>query len=364
MRWLGIGIAAAAAVVVPAAQEAKMLTFQAGDLRLGLDSQAGVVSLYDTRQQREYSADGRSGPLLELVTADATLKPTALLYDEATQQLGLEFEEPGLTATIAVEEKPTHLTFEVIDIGGATPTRINWGPFATTINETVGATVGVVRNAEFAIGIQSLNTQTIGGAAPKDYGSLLFAYAIEHDGGVKGSKVALFGCPAEKALETIGQIEIAESLPHPMLDGEWGKVSPTARRSYLIIPYGEQNIDEALEVAQQAGFTYVYHPGPFRTWGHFQLNPDQFPEGDASLKRCADRAAEVGIRLGLHTLSGFITTSDSYVTPVPDPRLARTGSSVAVRSRMAISGCGRRRRRRSPRARHGAGCRRGSPSPL
>ena len=46
------------------------------------------------------------------------------------------------------------------------------------------------------------------------------------------------------------------------------------------------------------------------------------------MRRCVERAAQVGIRLGIHTLSGFITTNDPYVTPVPDPRLARWGSST------------------------------------
>ncbi|MCY2990129.1 MAG: hypothetical protein NTY19_19985 [Planctomycetota bacterium] len=44
-----------------------------------------------------------------------------------------------------------------------------------------------------------------------------------------GSKIALFGCPEKEALATIGNIEVAEGLPHPMLDGVWGKISPTAR---------------------------------------------------------------------------------------------------------------------------------------
>ena len=79
----------------------------------------------------------------------------------------------------------------------------------------------------------------------------------------------------------------------------------------------------ALDVAQKGGFKYVYHGGPFETWGHFKLDPGQFPEGDESLRKYSARAAARGARLGLHTLTGFITTNDAYVTPVPDPRLAR-----------------------------------------
>ena len=53
-----------------------------------------------------------------------------------------------------------------------------------------------------------------------------------NDGGVAGSKIALFGCPAKEALSTIGKIEIAEKLPHPILDGVWGKSG--SRRNRLL----------------------------------------------------------------------------------------------------------------------------------
>ena len=57
------------------------------------------------------------------------------------------------------------------------------------------------------------------------------------DGGVVGSKIALFGCPAGQVLQKISQIEVAEGLPHPMIDGVWGKVSPGATAAYLIVGF-------------------------------------------------------------------------------------------------------------------------------
>ena len=35
------------------------------------------------------------------------------------------------------------------------------------------------------------------------------------------------------------------------------------------------------------------------------------------MKKCVEKAKEKGIRLGVHTLTNFITTNDPYVTPVP-----------------------------------------------
>jgi hypothetical protein len=60
------------------------------------------------------------------------------------------------------------------------------------------------------------------------------------------------------------------------------------------------------------------------------LHKDAFPENWESMKECVDKAEEEGIKLGAHTLSNFITTNDPYVTPIPDGRLAKVGSSILV----------------------------------
>jgi len=140
-----------------------------------------------------------------------------------------------------------------------------------------------------------------------------------------GSKIALFGCPTAKALETIGEIELAERLPHPMIDGEWAKTARSATASYLIIEFDGNDLDRALEITKKAGLKYLYHGEPFKTWGHFVLNEKTFPENWASMKKYVERAKLQGINLGVHTLSNFITPNDSYVTPLPDQRLAKVG---------------------------------------
>lgn len=303
-----------------------MTTFDAGPLRLGLSDAGRIASFVFTPTHAELLAPGLSAPLLALTVGGKELEPAAVRPDPVPGVLRLSFEG-GAAATVKVATAPTHLSFELVSVGGAAPTKIAWGPFCTTVGGLVGETVGVAREGKVAVGLQALNVQTVGAAAKTDFGSRLSAYAVEHEGGVKGSRIALFACAAERALETIGQIEVAEGLPHPMLDGVWGKISPTARLSYLICPFGEGNLDFVLAQARQAGLKYLYHPGPFATWGHFKLNPGEFSDGDESMARCVQRAQKLGVRLAVHTLTAFITTNDPYVTPVPDPRLGRSGTS-------------------------------------
>lgn len=292
----------------------------------------------------------------------------------------------GLEAMIRVEEKPTHVTFELVAFNRPGDVElVAWGPIPTRIRRSIGETVGVVRDEEFAIGLQALNVKTLGGypwtdndampqfdifeqddysdlseankrevlyrveaAKPERFGSTLQAYCrnrseeravanwghqqyvspVFEDGGIVGSKIALFGCPADRALDTVGRIELEEGLPHPMIDGVWGKTATTASAAYLINDFGEETIEQALEYTKKAGLRYLYHSGPFKTWGHFELDPKAFPSGWDGLRRCVEKAEKEGIFVGVHTLSNFITTNDPYVTPVPDARLAKVGSSA------------------------------------
>ena len=322
----------------------EIYNFNMLSFRLDISSNGHVCGIYDLARCKDYFAIGHSAPLLSIVV-DGNIKfPTALRYD-GNNNIELSYNS-DIIAYIEVVKKPSYITFELNKIDGAKVSLVVWGPYPTTIGQIVGETVGVVRNDHFAFGIQALNIQTIGGipkeypelgvggenyaSAKTEFGSLLQAFTRDRDGGVLGSKIALLGCPKNKALETIEQIEINEGLPHPILDGQWCKISKTAKLSYLITNFGENNIEEAIDYTKRAGFKYIYHEGPFRTWGHFELSQESFPEGINSLKRCVEKARNHGIRVGIHTLSNFITTNDPYVTPIPDPRLMRIGSSRII----------------------------------
>jgi hypothetical protein len=339
------------------------ISLEAEHFVISIDDTGIVRGMVDRSDDADYQASDQPAPLLSIRIAGQIHAPKAMHYEKSKGTLILQYSE-GTTAVVKTATKATHITFEIVSIEPEEGVElIIWGPYPTRIKEVVGETVGVVQNDSFALGVQALNVKTLGGyptnqsdvmpgrgdtAKPTEFGSVLQAFTRDrsqnriisnwghekfyapayNDGSVIGSKIALFGCPTNQALKTIGEIEIAEGLPHPMLDGVWGKVSPAATSSYLILGFDEQTIDEAIRVTKRAGLRYLYHEGPFATWGHFMLNPRQFPDGWNGMKRCVDRARAEGIRIGVHTLSNFITTNDPYVTPVPDKRLAKVGTSV------------------------------------
>ncbi len=364
--------------------------FRTDSALVEIDSKGALTAITPQAKSRNYVAQGQPASLLSFRIGGKIFSPERATWSIADHLLNLHYQigNTPLTAALSAIAKPSHVAFEIIQVH---PPEIAerleialWGPYPLSVGETVGEIVGVVRDRQVAIGIQTLNTKTLGGSPAREndidnefgaddlgyypnlptdltkgqgfrgdtarataFGSILQAYTRNRnreriidnwghekyrvlpfaDGGVIGSRVALFACAETNALKTIGTIEVAEGLPHPMLNGVWDKVSPDASASYLIVDFSEENVDRAIEMTRRAGLRYLYHSSPFVTWGKFQLKPTLFPRGWDSFKACADKARRVGVSLGFHTLSNFITPNDPYVTPEPDTRLALIGTT-------------------------------------
>ncbi|WP_291590179.1 hypothetical protein [Bacteroides sp.] len=282
--------------------------------------------------------------------------------------------------TLTYKETPLCITLEATEVPDEYDA-ILFGPVHVNIHDVVGDVVGVVQGDGVALGMQALNIKTIGGIpaeyvepvrthyegktgrsaqlsvgsvpdyrlAAVDFGNgASFQLSARNrtrqeyrmvqnqegswtlpvqgpDARIEGAKIAMFGCSASDALERIGAIEVEQGLPHPMFADGWGKSSRQAMRSYLITRFSENNLDFVLDKAEKAGLKYVYHPGPFRDWGHFNWSKGFTVNGDDGVKAMVDKAAERGIALGVHTLTNFMTTNDAYVTPVPSEHLLKQG---------------------------------------
>ena len=377
-------VLAAVTGISGAAPAGALRTFTTRESAFTVDAKGSLCAI--TFHGRNYLSDGQPAPLLSLRIAGKLHQPTRASWDATKRSLTLAFDEADGRAVVAMEAKATHVALELIELRAAESVElVVWGPYPIGIGDLVGEVVGVVRDSVCAVGIQALNVKTLGGipveesdiapdgftaddrgiypglpdalrkqqnwrgdtASATTFGSTLQAYCRNRDkeriisnwgnekfdalpfgdGGVIGSRIALFAVPATEALATLGAIELAEALPHPRLEGVWAKQSPCATQSYLIVDFGEATMDEAIRMTQRAGLKVVYHSSPFETWGHFKLKPDLFPRGWEGFRECVTKAGEAGIGVGFHTLSNFITPNDNYVTPIPDRRLARIGSS-------------------------------------
>ena len=361
-----------AVVLCASTAAAAQVSLSAGPLSVTFSATGELTALRNTVTGKDYRHPGGDAPVMTLVSGGARYRPTAL--SAATTPTGtlltIRYAQAGVRIGIRVREEAQYLALEVVSAAPAQKVEaVIWGPYPTVIGKTVGEVIGVVRDEDIALGLQVLNMKTLGGDLPNDegstwargiaaqpfpWGSALQAYAINRDrarfvnawGGdyqrmpvppiagetVVGSAIALFTCAAGSTLDLLERIEIAEHLPHPMLDGVWFRKSPLFERSYMISSFGEADADEMIGYAKRAGLFSLYHEGPFRSWGHFVLRDDQFPNGRAGIRAAADKARAAGLHFGVHTLTNFINTNDPYVTPVPDDRLSITGSSALMQA--------------------------------
>jgi hypothetical protein len=122
-----------------------------------------------------------------------------------------------------------------------------------------------------------------------------------------GSAVALYACPDPEGLSTIENIELAERLPHPMIDGKWIH-DPAALRPGMIW-YGPH--DKLIEYADALGLKAVHDEGQ----GEYYANPAdhwlgsrvKFSDGKScSYRQFTEQTNAHGIKYGLHTLCLFL----------------------------------------------------------
>ena len=315
-----------------------MVQFHIGKAQLKLDMRGRIASMVCLDGTELIPVDAEKQPFLQLGLNGRLISPSILKNDD--KHMVFTFNNGTLVKLICTE-KEDYSVFQVEEVNGEADALV-FGPILTVLAESIGDIVGVVQGEKWALGIQALNIKTLGGfpiefsscvspyvsqvvlselsvAALSYYGSAGYAARVgkndcsvlqlycenrsrvrernvmghpsitvqpmvrNADATLEGAAYALFCCTKDKALQTIGKIEVREGLPHPVKNGEWLKTSRKAMEAYLIAEFNPQNFEKLLAYTKKAGFSYLYHPEPFADWGHFRLREDCFPKGDESL---------------------------------------------------------------------------------
>ncbi|WP_419992737.1 Ig domain-containing protein [Streptomyces boninensis] len=389
---LGLGVTGTlpAQAAVPTRQTALSsahgrIRIVAGYLGVVLDQAGTVVSLTDIRNGREYLAEGKSASLISVVVDGKQIRPTRVaITDRGGSLLRFTNDRAGVTVDVRAVTKGIYTTLKAVKVKGPAAGDLQtllWGPYATSVQETVGESVGVVRNGDFALGLRPLTDRTEG-AWPQEYqdfgwenevagnpsdlqvapheewsaagrtpwGSVLRAFTYDYtkersratkdgyripvgplpddQGLIAGSRIALFGAAPDLTPTVLSAIAAGEDLPYPTQNGQWQKTAQASSQSFLVLgDLNSGNIPAAADLAKAAGIGYIYSlpnaVGPWQTTGHYQFNSSL--GGDDAGAAAAVKAAEAkGVHLGVHTISDFISTDDAYVTAA-DPRLALGG---------------------------------------
>jgi len=340
--------------------------FKTTSFGMEINSQGQVVAMTDVKSNMNYVPSSNPGYLVRIKSSGKEFVPVSLKF---RNDLFLLAFDGGMELHVKAEQKKDYIRFGVVRT--VHPEKIQavlWGPFNTTISDTIGEVVAVVRNRDFAIGMRALNAKTIGGklineegitagsasisgsaASAEPFGSSMQAFCLNQsldrimkvwhhhnnvpvpglkDYKMEGTAVALFGTTPGNALNTIGIISQAEGLPYQVIDGEWTRKSKITGKPYLICSFSEENFDEMLEYTQRLGFYSIYHSHPFDTWGHFDLLKNLFPNGREGMRNCVEKAKAKNVRVGVHTLTNFITTNDTFVTTEANSGLMAAGISI------------------------------------
>lgn len=365
-------VAGSASLMVVSAQ---MVHLASGDLALSIDKYGFYKSIRIAGQ--EVLLEKELYPVVMLAECGDLIQPQQCRLSGDTLVCLMANDRE---VRLLVRQSAACLTMEVVNNLWDCDA-LFFGPVAVNLHDVVGDVVGVVQGGDVAMGVMALNIKTTSGlqqeyapqverrlgysgnaaatstssipsyslAATEIDGGAVFQMSCRRrasrsfgmmgesrrvndcpaalvspvewtEGNVCGAKVAMFGCRRSEALKRIGEIEVEQGLPHPMFDGEWGKTSRKAMASYLISDFASRDLDFVLDKCQKAGWEYLYHIDPFRNWGHFHWDTS-LAASDAEMRQLVERAAARGVKMGVHTLSNFITTNDPYVTPKPSKHL-------------------------------------------
>lgn len=88
-----------------------------------------------------------------------------------------------------------------------------------------------------------------------------------------------------------------------------------AQKPYIIADFTEKELPTMLSLCHQGGFETLVVRTPFSTCGHYEWNESFAPEGDLSVRRMVQAAANDGITLGLLVQEDVISLNDAYFAP-------------------------------------------------
>jgi hypothetical protein len=234
----------------------------------------------------------------------------------AEGRLAVAFGDSGVRAVFRPVSHKRHLVLEVVSVEGEGIEELAFGDVPLALRGTP--------DEPFAACALALNLQTNVAALPCPQ-SRLRAVCVPRFG-LAGAKMAICAAPPGMLREALQEaVSAAPELPHSPLGGPWAMGPAINQGSYLFNFDGvsEKNVDDWIALARSLGMTQIdFHGGSSFRFGDCVPNPVVYPKGRASLKAAIDRLHAAGIAAGLHTYAFFIAKNCTWVTPVPDPRLA------------------------------------------
>ena len=305
-----------ASLAVAAEGSQAVCTLENDYLKFLVDAQGRGLAFVDRRDGKDY--------LTSPPEAIARVKLAGKDHDateahSADGKLTLAFGTTGVQATLRPQLRTHYLVFEVLDVQGPAIEELVFANVALTLQGTP--------EEPFAACALALNLKTNVEEFPKAAHRLRAACYPEF--GTTGAKVALIGCP-QSELRNVLQEVVTEctspELPKSPLGGPWA-LGPAINQGSYLFNFGDMSLDKVdawIALCQRLGVNQIdFHIGSSFRFGDCRPNPRTYPEGYPSVKAVLDKLHAAGISAGLHTYAFFMAKDCPWVTPVPDPRLAK-----------------------------------------
>jgi hypothetical protein len=300
-----------------AAARAEEFVFETATARLALDDRGCCTSLRDKADGTEWLA-GKPAAFFAIKKNGATFAATTL--SRAGDNYHAEFGAACVSADLSISAQPAFVRIQLVRLSDAEVESLELAHVKLQPLKRNGSWLGALWDERFAVALLGLSdcvNVTAGG-------NRLLA-EIYREFGLEGQGVALVATPPAGLMAQVQAVEHACGLPSPQLGGAWAKQSQDVRTGYFFTDLTESNADETIRYAKLGGFGYImtYDGAWARSLGSYPINTNNFPHGEAGLKAVVDKCHAAGLKVGMHTLTSFVSKRDPLVQPKPDPRLLK-----------------------------------------
>ena len=288
-----------------------------------LSAEGKNLSLLAKGPGKEYLAGPGQQAVVTLKKGGTRYSPTACRFAAGKiagqGTLVAEFAAARAAVTVGVRCAKRYLCFEIQSVDDPAAEEVSLLNLVLKTDQA-NAMSGVASDAEFAFALRALNLQALGTVGGKP-ACLSAAASRRHR--LAGAKVGLAAGPVSEIRQVLKDMLEDEGATRSPLGGPWALDAEQNRGSYVFADVSEKNVDDWIALATLGGIRQIHFIGWEQTLGHYFPRKDAFPHGLAGLKAAVDKIHAAGLKAGMHTLTGAILPSDSWASPVPDPRLAK-----------------------------------------
>lgn len=280
-----------------------------------LGADGTTACFVDRATGQDYAAHAPCAPFARLKKAGKDHAASSIAA--AGDDLRIAFGDSGVDALVRIVPKGRYFLVEVVSVSDEKIDELTFCDVQLTLAGKAGEPFGA---CALALNLKT-NIHELPGPSPR-----LRAMCYPRFGLV-GAKAAIIGCPTGELRRVMQEVvSDAPDLPCSKLGGPWALDAPINQGSYLF-NFGdcsEQNVEDWIRLARVTGMNQIdFHGGGSFRFGDLRPNPATYPNGRASFKAVIDRLHGAGIAAGLHTYAFFLDKRSEWVSPIPDPRLAK-----------------------------------------